>query len=277
MSEYRTILYEIDEKNSAICQVTMNRPEKRNAINQKMAAELIDAFRRVRGLADVGVVVFGGAGDQAFCTGGDLDIFSSWTFLSAMNWLAHDGLDLQRAITGCDKVVIAKIDGYCLAGGLELALCCDLLYAKESARLGITEINMGALPGWGGTARIVRSLPIFRAREIIYSGRKDYAAREMYDMGLLTRVFADDEFEEKFEEVVANIGSKRPLALRMGKEVMAKSEECGSIETAVALERNAIQWMVNSPNMRALMESIQNPKDFTKRQKKKNIETDIKK
>ena len=277
MSKYSTILYALDEKNPAICRITMNRPEKRNAINQKMATELIDAFRKVRGLTDVSVVVFGGAGDQAFCTGGDLDIFSSWTFLSAMDWLAHDGLDLQRAITGCDKVVIAKIDGYCLAGGLELALCCDLLYANESAMLGITEINMGALPGWGGTARIVRSLPIFKAREIIYSGRKDYTAREMEDMGLLTRVFADDEFDEKFEAVVANIGSKRPLAIRMGKEVMAKSEECGSIETAIALERNAIQWMMNAPEIRAVMENMQNPKDFTKRQKKKNLESDIKK
>ncbi len=276
MSEYNTILYEIDEKNPAVCRITMNRPEKRNAINQKMAAELTAAFRRVRGLAEVGVVVFGGAGENTFCTGGDLDIFSSWDFMSAMNWLAHDGLDIQRAMTGCDKVVVAKIDGYCLAGGLELALCCDLLYARESAKLGITEINMGALPGWGGTARIVRSLPIFKAREIIYSGRKDYKARDMDEMGLLTRVFTDDEFEEKFEEIVANIASKSPLALRMGKEVMAKSEECGSIEAAVALERNTIQWMTNSPDMRALMESLQKPEDFTKRQKEKNIESDIK-
>ncbi len=107
----------------------MNRPEKRNAINNQMAADLLDAFRRVRELPEVGVVVFGGAGENTFCTGGDLDIFSTWDFMSAMDWLAYDGLGIQRAITGCGKVVIAKIDGYCLAGGLELALCCDLLYA----------------------------------------------------------------------------------------------------------------------------------------------------
>ena len=74
--------------------------------------------------------------------------------LGAMNWLAHDGLDVQNAITGCEKVVIGRIDGHCLAGGLELALCCDLLYARESARLGTTEINMGALPGWGRNGQI---------------------------------------------------------------------------------------------------------------------------
>ena len=275
MSEYSTILYEIDEKTPSICRITMNRPDKHNAINAKMCAELIDAFRRVRKLPDVGVVVFAGAGEKAFCAGGDLDMFSSWDFMSAMDWLAHDGLDIQRAIQGCDKVVIAKIDGHCLAGGLELALCCDLLYAKASAKLGITEINMGSLPGWGGTARIIRSLPIFKAREIIYSGRKDYSAKEMDEMGLLTRVFSDDIFEEEFEKVVTNIASKRPLAIRMGKEVMAKSEECGSIEAAVALERNAIQWMMNAPEVRARMDAMKNPHDFTKGQIKANKESDV--
>ena len=98
---------------------------------------------------------------------------------NSLNWLAYDGYDLNKAIEQCEKFVIAKIKGYCLAGGLELALMCDLIYACESAKFGTTEINMGILPGWGGTARIIRSLPIFRAREIIYSGRKDYPASKM--------------------------------------------------------------------------------------------------
>lgn len=252
MNNYETILYEIDKKNNSVCRITMNRPDKLNAINKKMAGELLDAFRKVREVGSIGVVVFGGAG-KAFCTGGDLSIFPSLAeHEPAMNWMAHNGLDIQNAITGCEKVVIGKIEGHCLAGGLELALCCDLLYAKESAKFGATEINMGSLPGWGGTARIVRSMPIFRSREVIYSGRKDYMAAEMYGMGLLTRVFKDDEFEEKFEAVVANIGSKKPIALRMAKEVMGRSAEGGSIETALAVERNAIQWLINSPETQAM-------------------------
>jgi len=253
MSDYETILYEIT---GPVCRITMNRPEKHNAINRRMAEELLDAFRRVREVPEVGVVVFGGAG-KAFCTGGDLSIFPSLAEHSnSLNWLAHDGLDIQRAITGCEKVVIGKIDGHCLAGGLELALACDLLYAKASVRIGTTEINMGILPGWGGTARIVRSLPVFRAREIIYSGRKDYTARDMYDMGLLTRVFADEEFEEKFEAMVTSISQKKPMALRMAKEIMAKSEECGSLESALAIERNAIQWLVYAPDIQQVMDGF---------------------
>ncbi|MCP4751476.1 MAG: enoyl-CoA hydratase/isomerase family protein [Proteobacteria bacterium] len=278
MSEYQTILYEIGGINDSICRITMNRPDKYNAINREMAAELIEAFHKIREVAAVGVVVFAGAGEKAFCTGGDLDIFPSLAeHQTAMNWLAHEGLDVQRAITGCEKVVIGKIDGHCLAGGLELALCCDLLYAKESAKLGTTEINMGILPGWGGTVRLPRSLPVFRAREIVYSGRKDYSAVEMYEMGFLTRVFKDEEFEEKFEEVVGNIGLKKPIALRMAKEVMARSEEGGSIETGLAVERNAIQWLQNAPDLRAVLDSFQKePETFTKAQKDRNVASDVK-
>ena len=279
MSDYKTILYEIGGKNDSVCRITMNRPDKYNAINKEMAYELLDAFRKVREISSLGVVVFAGAG-KAFCTGGDLATFPELMsdHQSAMNWLAHNGLDVQNAITGCEKVVIGKINGTCLAAGLELALCCDLLYAKESAAIGTTEINMGVLPGWGGTVRLPRSMPIFRAREIIYSGRKDYSAREMYDMGLLTRVFKDDEFEEKCEEIISNISSKRPIALRMGKEIMAKSAEGGSIDMALALERNGMQWLNNSPESQAAMAALKKaPDEFTKKQKQDNIQADTKK
>jgi enoyl-CoA hydratase/carnithine racemase len=174
-------------------------------------------------------------------------------------------------------VVICKIDGHCLAGGLELALACDLLYARESAKMGTTEINMGILPGWGGTARLPRSMPVFRAREIIFSGRKDYTAREMYDMGLLTRVFKDDEFESEFEKVVKNIASKKPIALRMGKEVMARSVDGCDMETALAVERNGIQWLTYSPDIQAVMDQFRaSPDQLTQQQKQRNIASDIK-
>jgi enoyl-CoA hydratase/carnithine racemase len=202
-------------------------------------------------------VVLSGAGGQTFCSGGDLDVFPSLTeHQTCLNWLAHEGLDVQKAITDCEKVVIAKIDGHCLAGGLEIALCCDLLYAKESAKMGLTEINMGILPGWGGTARIVRSMPIFRAREILYSGRKDYTARDMFEMGLLTRVFKDEEFEEQFEKAVALLAAKKPVALRMGKEIMARSADGGHIDAALAVERNGIQWLTYAPDVQAMMEQF---------------------
>lgn len=275
---YQTILYDIGGNNGAVCTITLNRPDKYNAINRQMAAELIDAFRRVRNEPSVGVVVLAGAGEKAFCTGGDLEIFPSLAeHQNSLNWLSHEGLDVQRAITSCEKVVICKIDGHCLAGGLEIALACDLLYAKESARIGTTEINMGILPGWGGTARLPRSMPVFRAREMIFSGRKDYTAKEVYEMGLLTRVFKDEDFEKEFEKTIANIASKKPIALRMGKEIMAKSVDGCDMETALSVERNGIQWLTYAPDIQAMMEPFRNqPDQLTQQQKQKNIESDRK-
>lgn len=275
MSDYTTLLYQIE---GPVCTITLNRPDKYNAINREMAAELLDAFRRVRDETGVGVVVLAGSG-KAFCTGGDLSVFPSLAeHMESMNWLAHQGYGIGKAIELCEKVVIAKITGHCLAGGLELALMCDLIYAKETAKFGTTEINMGILPGWGGTVRIARAMPIYRAREIIYSGRKDFLARDMYEMGFLTRVFKDEEFDDRFAEVVRNISSKKVIALRMAKEVMGRSLECGSIDAALALERNAIQWLTYAPDIQAIMDTFRkDPEQLVNRQKQANIASDEKK
>jgi enoyl-CoA hydratase/carnithine racemase len=121
-------------------------------------------------------------------------------------------------------------------------------------------------------------MPIYRAREIIYSGRKDFLAKEMFEMGFLTRVFKDDEFEAKFSEVIANISSKKAIALRMGKEVMGRSLECGSLDAALALERNAIQWLTNAPDLQVLWKSFsEKPEALVQTQKKANIASDEKK
>ncbi len=274
MSEYSTILYEID---GPVCRITLNRPEKYNAINREMASELEAAFRRVRDEPAVAVVVLAGAG-KAFCTGGDLTVFPSLAeHRESLNWLAHQGYGVGKAIELCEKVVVAKVTGHCVAGGLELALMCDLVYATASAKFGTTEINMGILPGWGGTVRIARAMPIYRAREIIYSGRKDYLARDMYEMGFLTRVFEDGEFEQRFAEAVANIGSKKVIALRMAKEIMGRSLEAGSLDAALALERNAIQWLIYAPDVQEVMDGFRKkPGDLVDQQKKANVASDEK-
>ena len=120
-----------------------------------------------------------------------------------------------------------------------------------------------------------RSMPIFRAREIIFSGRKDYTAKEMYDMGLLTRVFKDDEFEAQFEKTVNNIASKKPVALRMGKEIMARSADGCDLETALAVERNGIQWLTYEPGIQAMMDQFRaSPDKLTESQKERNIRSD---
>ena len=111
---------------------------------------------------------------------------------------------------------------------------------------------MGILPGWGGTVHIARSMPIFRAKEVLLSGRKDYSATEMYEMGLLTRVYKDEEFDAKVDEMAANLCSKPAPALRMGKQVLNRSFEGCSWDTALAVERNAIMWLFYSQEVQNL-------------------------
>ena len=272
MSDYSAITYQTEGR---VATITLNRPDKYNAINRTMAAELLAAFRRVRDEDGVSVVVLAGAG-RAFCTGGDLSIFPSLAdHTAALDWLAHDGYEIGKAIELCEKVVIAKVHGHCLAGGLELALMCDLVYASDSAKFGATEINMGLLPGWGGTVRIARAMPLHRAREVIYSGRKDYTARDFYEMGLLTRVFDADQFEEEFAGTVANIAGKKAIALRMGKEVLTRSVEMPGLDAALALERNAIQWLTNAPDTQAALAALrQNPDALVQSQRAANVGSD---
>jgi enoyl-CoA hydratase len=254
MPEYHNVLYEIGGPEDAVCTISMNRPEQRNAINREMAEELLDAFTRVRDEETVKVVVLTGAG-KSFCAGGDLTVLPSFDHYTIFDWLGRTGYGIIRAISENEKVVVAKVKGHCIAGGLELALACDLIYASERTKFGVTEITMGILPGWGGTVRLAKSMPIFRGREILLTGRKDYTATEIYDMGLLTRVYPAEEFETKVDEMVATLCANPADSLRMGKAVMNNTFEGIPWDAAMAIERSAIAWLFHSEhvtNLRAI-------------------------
>lgn len=251
MPDYQYVLYEAE---GGVAKITMNRPEQRNAINREMAEELLDAFTRVAGEQGVKVVVFSGAG-KSFCAGGDLTVLPGFDHYTVLDWMEKTGLAIVRAITENDKIVIAKVKGHCIAGGLELALACDLIYASERTKFGVTEIGMGILPGWGGTVRLARCLPIFRGREILLSGRKDYTAGEVYEMGLLTRVYADEELEGKVDGMVAVLCEKPADSLRMGKAVMKEAFDGIPLDTAMNIERTAITWLFHSELVTSLREA----------------------
>ena len=251
MGEYSSVLYEVGGPEDAVCTISMNRPDQRNAINRELADELLDAFRRVRDEKDVKVVVLTGAG-KSFCAGGDLSVLPGFDHYSVVDWMEKTGYGIVRAIAESEKVVIAKVKGHCIAGGFELALASDLIYASEKTKFGVTEITMGILPGWGGTVRLARSLPIFRGREILLTGRKDYTANEIYEMGLLTRVYAEEEFDAKVSEMVDMICRNPADSLRMGKAVINNSFEGIPWDSAMAIERGAVAWLFESEHVQAL-------------------------
>lgn len=248
MPDYQYVLYEIDGE---VARITMNRPDQRNAINIQLAEELLNAFTRVSSEEGVKVVLFSGAG-KSFCAGGDLSVLPSFDHYTLLDWMGKTGLAIIRAITESEKIVVAKVKGHCIAGGLELALACDLIYASERTRFGVTEITMGILPGWGGTVRLARCLPIFRGKEILLTGRRDYTSDEFYEMGLLTRVYKEDEFDARVDEMVAVLCANPADSLRMGKAVANKAFNGMPFDDAMMLERLAIAWLFHSEHVTTL-------------------------
>ena len=212
------------EKRGRVAVLTVNRPEKLNALNVATRREILDAFEQLRGDSEIRVVVITGAGDKAFINGADISEFAGRTALQQR--------EIMRSTRAFDvmedfpKPVIAMINGYALGGGCELAMACDFRVGSEKARLGQPEINLGIFPGGGATQRLQRLVGIGRAKELIFTG-DIIDAREAERIGLLNKVFPADELMDRTMEIARKIGSKGPLALKMAKMAMNMGMETG--------------------------------------------------
>ena len=211
---YQTIL--VDET-APVSTITLNRPEKRNALNIQTRAEGAAALDELREDASVRVVVITGAGDKAFIAGADIGEFAGRTALTQRDVMT--GRSLFTAIDTFPKPVIAMINGYCLGGGCELALSCDLRIASEAARFGQPEIKLGIIPGGGGTQRLTRLVGEGKAMELILTGDM-IDAQTAFQLGLVNRVVSGADLEAKTMEMANRIAEMSPVALRMAKEAV---------------------------------------------------------
>jgi len=214
MASYETLLVERRER---VAIITINRPEKRNALNIRTREEGASALEELREDDSVGVVVFTGAGDKAFIAGADIAEFAGRTALTQRAIML--GRSLFTAIDTFPKPVIAMVNGYCLGGGCELALSCDLRIASEAASFGQPEINLGIIPGGGGTQRLTRLIGEGRAMEMILTG-EIINAEAALRYGLVNMVVPASDLEAKTMEVANRIAEKSPIALRMAKEAV---------------------------------------------------------
>ena len=204
------------EKAGGIAKITINRPEVRNAFRPKTLFELIDAFNRANDDAEVGVVLFTGEGDKAFCSGGDQSVRGEGGYVDDEGVPRLNALDLQRTIKYLSKPVIAVVAGYAIGGGHVLHLLCDLTIAADNARFGQTGPRVGSFDaGWGATymARVVGHK---KAREIWYLCRQ-YSAQEALDMGLVNTVVPLERLEEEAVQWANEILEKSPVAIRFLK------------------------------------------------------------
>jgi enoyl-CoA hydratase len=205
------------EKRDRVAIITINRPDKRNALNIKTREEGAALLEELRNDSSVGVVVFTGAGDKAFIAGADIAEFAGRTSITQRDVMM--GRSLFTAIDTFPKPVIAMINGFCLGGGCELALACDIRVASEKAQFGQPEINLGIIPGGGGTQRLTRLVGEGKAMELILTGQF-IDAQTAYSIGLVNHVVPADQLEAKTMEIAQQIARKSPIALQLAKEAV---------------------------------------------------------
>jgi enoyl-CoA hydratase len=201
------------ERDGAIATITVDRPEAMNALDRPTLEQLRDRLQELARDAEVGVVMLTGSGDKAFVAGADIKYMSGLSVEEASAWgeLGHRCTQLLETMR---QPTIAAIQGFALGGGCELALACDLRYASPGAKLGQPEINLGIIPGWGGTQRLARVCGIGVAKELILTGRI-VDAEEALRIGLVNGVH--DPAREKAREVAELLATKSPLALAAAK------------------------------------------------------------
>jgi enoyl-CoA hydratase len=206
------------ERGGRVATVTVNRPDALNALDLEHAKELRARLEELAGDEDVRVVVLTGAGENAFIAGADIKYMQALGVLEARRW-GELGHACGRLLETMPKPTIAAINGYALGGGLELALACDLRVASSTAKVGQPEINLGILPGWGGSVRLARATTLGYAKELIFTGRT-IDATEALERGVVNSVFEPDELMGKTRELCETLVAKSPLALAYAKEAV---------------------------------------------------------
>lgn len=240
---YETILY--DQKDSIVT-VTVNRPDKLNALSRKVVAELTAAFGTLT-KNGARAAILTGAGDKAFVAGADIKEMSDLTTAEAKAF-SDAGHALGYAIELAPCPVIAAVNGFALGGGCELALACDFIYASDNARFGQPEVNLGLMPGFGGTQRLARRVGLGKARELVYTG-DTIKAPEAEKIGLINGVIPQADLISHVRGIAEKIAQKAPLAVAASKRVMARAADADLV-VANELEASAFSALFGSEDMR---------------------------
>ncbi len=217
---FKTLLF---DKNDRVATVTINRPDKLNALNAQAKSELMELFTQLRTDTNVDVVILTGAGEKAFVAGTDIKELTELNSETGKEFSAK-GQEVFDAIEHLGKPVIAAVNGYALGGGCEIALACHIRIASENAKFGQPEVNLGVIPGYGGTQRLARLIGRGRAMEMILTGNP-IDAQEALRVGLVNKVVPQAELMQTAIGVAQLIASKGQVAIRMALKAVNMTEE----------------------------------------------------
>ncbi|MGA2401246.1 MAG: enoyl-CoA hydratase-related protein [Syntrophobacteraceae bacterium] len=241
---YENILFQIHE---SVGVLTFNRPKALNALNPATLDEVADVIERAAREDSIRVLVLTGAGDRAFVAGADINEFTSLNPLSA-RLFAEKGQGIFFGIEQLPKPVIACVNGFALGGGCEIAMACDFIYASDKARFGQPEVNLGLIPGFGGTQRLSRLVGCARAKELCMTGEM-LNAQQAKDLGLVAKVFPAKQLFDETMKVARTLASKSAGVLRSIKKIIDAGADL-DLKNGCALEAEAFGVCFGSVDMR---------------------------
>ena len=252
MSSYTTILSETHE---GVGLIRIDRPKALNALNSTLMTELNEALKAFDADDMVGAIVITG-NERAFAAGADIKEMAE---ASAVDMLKRDYISLYDGIRQIKKPVIAAVSGWCLGGGNELAMSCDMIVASESARFGQPEINIGVIPGAGGTQRLTRAVGKAIAMEIVLNNRT-LSAEEALQYGLVNRVVPVEGYLDETLELASEIAARAPLAVQLGKEAVNHAFE-SFLGDGLADERRAFYFLFATEDQKEGMQAFVEKRD----------------
>jgi enoyl-CoA hydratase len=237
----------LESRQGAVATITLNRPEKLNALNAKLLSELIEAFAALDKDDGVRCAILTGAGEKAFAAGADIAAMAKMSVAEARAF-SEMGRTLGAAIEDARFPVIAAVNGLALGGGCELAMACDFLYASENAKFGQPEVNLAVIPGFGGTQRLARRVGIGMARELCMTG--DFlSAKDAHRIGLVNLVVPLAELVPKAMATAEKIATKGPVAIRACKRVLHRGQDV-PLSQATELESTAFSELFATADQR---------------------------
>jgi enoyl-CoA hydratase len=238
------LLYEVKD---GVATVTLNRPDQRNALNGELLAALVHAMKRVRDDDAVRAVVLTGAGDRVFCAGADLGGFAADAPLVDKHFASDLFLEFFRLMPRLGKPSLCAANGHVLAGGMGLALSCDLVIAKEGARFGTPEINVGAFP-YMIMSIIYRNVPRKKVNEMMLLGEQ-IPAKQAVEYGLANKVVPADEFDAAVDDWAAKLSSKSPLLMRIGHDAIYRQQDM-AIDDALEFLRSQLSLTFSTEDVK---------------------------
>ena len=239
---YENIIYEAKE---GIATITFNRPKALNALNGALLGELSQALDKIAADEDIRVLILTGAGDKSFVAGADISELATFDSLKAKSF-ARIGHDIINKLQVLPITVIAAVNGFALGGGTEIAIACDFIYASENAKFGQPEINLGVIPGFGGTQRLPRLIGTNIAKELIFTG-KMISATEALQIGLVNKVVSPDMLIEEVMKTADLIATKGKVSLREAKQAVNKGMNV-DLATGCSIEIDAFSLCYASPD-----------------------------